>query len=104
MRRLEVERIDERAGGQPPVTCGYRANTRRPLGLGPEMRPSGLKSCPPTRVDGRGREATVWCGACAPCLARTAPGGVGAPPGWVLWPACEELADGVAQMPPQSAA
>ena len=61
MRRLEVERIDE----VPAET---------PAGLGPEMRPLGLKFRPPTPVDGLRREPPVWCGACAPCLARTAPG------------------------------
>ncbi len=43
-------------------------------GLGPEMRPWGLKFCPPTPADGRSREAPVWMRPRAPCLARTAPG------------------------------
>jgi hypothetical protein len=62
MRRLEVERID-----------GVPARIAL-AGLGPEMRPLGLKFRPPTPVDGLRREPQVWCGARAPCLARTAPG------------------------------
>src|SRR4029077_9076016 len=84
MRRLEVERIDEMPVGRPTgadtgkPASGRMADTgqaRHPLGLGPEMRPlQGRKFSPPTRVDGPGREAWVWCGARAPCLARTVHG------------------------------
>ena len=92
MRRLEVERIDDK-GRRATAGVADTGRARHPPGLGPEMRPRGLSFRPPTRVDGLRREPQVWCGACAPCLARTAPGGVGAPPGWVLRPAREELAD-----------
>jgi len=70
MRRLEAERIGERR-------CGATRAARVGAGDAASM---GLKSCPPTRVDGSGRETWVWCGARAPCLARTAPGGAGTRP------------------------
>ncbi len=61
MRRLEVERIDEvPAGNAGWVGAGDAA-------FGPQITPANP-------VDGFGREPAVWCGACAPCLARTAPG------------------------------
>jgi hypothetical protein len=82
MRRQEAERIDERPakGASPkPARCRYRASPAS-VGLGPEMRPrQGLKVCPPTQVDGQGREPKVWSGARVPCLARTAPGRPGSP-------------------------
>jgi hypothetical protein len=71
MRRREAEQIGEKAVQQ----CAAR------VGAG-DAASMGLKSCPPTRVDGQGREPEVWCGARAPCLARTASGRLRAPPDW----------------------
>ena len=62
MRRLEAERID-----------GVPAGNRRP-GWGRRCGLRALRFRPPTPVDGLRREPPVWCGARAPCLARTAPG------------------------------
>ena len=65
MRRLEAEQIDDdgRYGASPASVW-----------VGAGDLASGLRFCPPTRVDDRWREPPVWCGARAPCLARTAPG------------------------------
>ena len=80
-------------GGQPPVTLADTGQARHLLGLGPEMRPQGFTLAHhPRRWPAARACGLVW--RLRPCLARTAPGGVGAPPGWVLRPACEELADG----------
>ena len=62
MRRSEVERIGEWVGAGDAASLGQIEG-------------------PPTRLDGFGRESEVWCGACAPCFARTAPGRLGTPPG-----------------------
>jgi hypothetical protein len=45
------------------------------------------------RGRGPGKSRHRLCGARAHGYAAALPGGVGAPPGWVLRPACEELAD-----------
>ena len=102
MRRLEAERIDgrpvrRRAGERRPGKPGIRLGWGRRCGLG------ALVSArqPPSMACGASRRSGV-----AP--ARRAsharhPGGVGAPPGWVLRPAREELADGGANAPRSAA-
>ncbi len=68
---------------------------RCPRGLGPEMRPRGLKFSPPTPRRWPAARATGLVVAPARRASHARhPGGVGAPPGWVLRPAREELADG----------
>jgi len=104
MRRLEAERIDGvpasaghvwRIPGKPGIRSGWG----RRCGLG------ALSFRPPTPSVACGASRRSGCGARAPCLARTAPGRLGAPPGWVLRPAREELADGSRAPPsPRSAA
>jgi hypothetical protein len=98
MRRLEVERIDEVPAATPviwriPGEPGIRRGWGRRCGLGA----ADQARQPPSMACGASRRSGVAPARRAPHARH--PGGVGVPPGWVLRPACEELADGGANAP-----